>query len=345
MKPEHTELFLVEELVKRSIDKKKINLSSDFQVDKLTGDASTRRYYRILGHEEERFVVCVGDPVLKGSVESTFVRVQMALEENGVRVPKIYDSDLPRGYLLQEDLGDCTFLKKLATINDKNEEYELYEKAIDAMIGMHRLDLTKYQSESFNQLAFDFNKLTEEVDFSIRNFIVNYLGVNLGENDLKVLKKDLYGVCDQLSKAKMVFTHRDYHSRNIMIKNDQLVIIDIQDARRGIPQYDLVSLLEDCYYDLSSDSLEKCKKLYFENFLKEEKIQTDYHEFHYYYDLMSIQRIFKAIGSFSYIFKVRGDNRYLKYIGYGFERLRGHLLNYPEFKELRTILSSTYYGN
>jgi N-acetylmuramate 1-kinase len=344
MKPEHSELFLVEELVKKSIEKGKIELNPDFQVDKLTGDASTRRYYRIIGSTES-FVVCVGDPGLKGSVESTFVKVQKALEENGVRVPKIYDNDLPRGYLLQEDLGDCTFLKTLATINDKSDEYNLYEKAIDAMITMHRLDLSKYPQESFNVLSFDFNKLSDEIDFSIRNFIFNYLGVNLSENDLKAMKKDLYGICDILGKAQMVFTHRDYHSRNIMIKNGELVIIDIQDARRGIPQYDLVSLLEDCYYDLDSQNLEKCKKLYFENFLKENKIQTDYNEFHHYYDLMSIQRIFKAIGSFSYIFKVRGDSRYLKYIGYGFERLRGYLLNYPEYKNLRILLSSTYYGN
>lgn len=344
MKPEHSELFLVEELVKKSIAKNKVNIDLSFQVDKLTGDASTRRYFRVMD-QKESFVVCLGDPGLKGSVESTFVKVQKALEENGVRVPKIFDNDLPKGYLLQEDLGDCTFLKKLATINDRNEEYILYEKALEAMMSMHRLDLKKYENEPFNSLSFDFNKLSEEIDFSIKNFIFNYLGVQLSEGDEKLLKKDLYSICDILGKAKMVFTHRDYHSRNIMIKNDELVVIDIQDARRGIPQYDLVSLLEDCYYDLCPNNLEKCKKLYFENFLKQEKIQTDYNEFHHYYDLMSIQRIFKAIGSFSYIFKIRGDSRYLKYIGYGFERMRAYMLNYPEYNNLRKLLSSIYYGN
>ena len=344
MKLELSERFLVEELVFRSIEQKKIEIERPFIVERLTGDASTRRYYRIQ-NDGKSFVVCLGDPVLKGKVESSFIAVQRVLQENKVRVPIIYDYDLPRGYLLQEDLGDSTFLSEVSMSNDKACEYALYERALDALIKMHQVDVEKYKSEEFYSMSFDFKKFSQEVDFSVKNFIGNYLSEELSDHDSNIIKKDFYNICEKLSKPKKVFTHRDYHSRNLMMKNGEMVIIDIQDARMGLPQYDLVSLLEDCYYDICQENRDKCKKFYFENFIKLNKHQSDLNEYYYYYDLMAIQRIFKAIGSFSYIYKTRNDARYVKYIGYGFEKLRNFLFRYPEYNQLRILLSQLYYGN
>jgi aminoglycoside/choline kinase family phosphotransferase len=128
-----------------------------------------------------------------------------------------------------------------------------------------------------------------------------------------------------------------------MCKDNEHVVIDFQDARMGIPQYDLVSLLEDCYYSLNLDNLNNLKRYYWENFIKKNKKQTSYDEFLVLYDYMTIQRTFKAIGSFTYIYNLRNDERYLKYIGYSFEKLRKVLMKYDELKPLRLLLAKLYY--
>ena len=141
----------------------------------------------------------------------------------------------------------------------------------------------------------------------------------------------------------MVVCHRDYHSRNIMVVNEEVVVIDFQDARMGLPQYDLVSLLEDCYYKVSRDNKHDLKMIYWDNFLQKNCPQESKEEYLRLYDLMTIQRTFKALGSFAYIYKNRNDIRYLKYIGYAFENLRDVLFRYDEFRDLRVCLSEIYY--
>ena len=77
----------------------------------------------------------------------------------------------------------------------------------------------------------------------------------------------------------------------------------------------------------------------------EEHGQTSYETFLRLYDLMTIQRVFKAVGSFAYIYNWRRDMRYIKYIGYGMEKVRTVLMKYPEFDELRFCMNRIYYEN
>ena len=58
---------------------------------------------------------------------------------------------------------------------------------------------------------------------------------------------------------------------------------------------------------------------------------------------MAIQRVFKAIGSFTYIYHTRKDERYLKYIGFAMEKIKVYLLSNPKYDKLRTLLISVYY--
>jgi aminoglycoside/choline kinase family phosphotransferase len=111
----------------------------------------------------------------------------------------------------------------------------------------------------------------------------------------------------------------------------------------GIPQYDLVSLLEDCYYKISRQNKHTLKHLYWSEFLEKKFIQNSFEEFSILYDKMAIQRTYKALGSFAYIFRLRGDVRYLKYIGYAFEKLRDILFRYKQYNDLRVVLSEIYY--
>jgi len=341
MKAEQSERILVEELFKKTIAKDLLIDEVVENVEKLTGDASTRRYYRIWTSKTS-YVVCLDNPT---EDEPTFVRLQRVLHNEKVRVPLIHDKELSTGYLLEEDLGDVTFLKEIALIANRAEEYDFYKKAIDLMASIHNVDVSKYTNEPFAKLAFDTEKLYAEMEFSKKYFLKMFLGLDVTSAPVEALYKKLYDMCYKLSCEPRVLVHRDYHSRNIMIKNGEQIVIDFQDARMGTPLYDLVSLLEDCYYQLDGENKEKLTQYYFNTYFKKIDPSKNYEQFKYIYDMMAIQRVYKAIGSFAYIYADRKDLRYVKYIGYAFEKVRAIMLKHDEFAKERKILASLYYAN
>ena len=339
MRLEETEKLLIEDLFLKSVEEKKIAPVLNIALEKLTGDASTRRYYRLTG-DNRQYVICLDTPCV--DKEYPFIVLHKVYQENHVSVPAIYDSNLSRGYLLEQDLGDQTFLRRLATVASADEELKLYEGTIKELIKINSIPLENYHGSTFQNLSFDFDKLMSECDFTLNHFIKKILNKGISNAESSIFHKDLGEICKKISCKKMVLCHRDYHSRNIMVKDDGLFVIDFQDSRKGIPQYDLVSLLDDCYYKLSENNKKILIKIYYDemkNFLGDQSLD----EFMYLYSLTMIQRVYKAIGSFAYIYNLRGDFRYLKYIGYGFEKIRTTLMEIGEFSDLRIILSRYYY--
>ena len=164
----------------------------------------------------------------------------------------------------------------------------------------------------------------------------------LGKDEERVLLSSYENICKNISREERVLSHRDFHSRNLMFYKKSFFVIDFQDARMGVPQYDLVSLLDDCYYEVSPSNKVFLKRYYFDRFSGYGK---SFEHFLKLYDYVKLQRLFKALGSFAYVYRTKKDNRYLKYIGHGFEKLRETLKNYPEFDDLRILLSKIYYGN
>jgi aminoglycoside/choline kinase family phosphotransferase len=130
-----------------------------------------------------------------------------------------------------------------------------------------------------------------------------------------------------------------------MIKDSEQIVIDFQDARMGTPVYDLVSLLEDCYYQVSEKNKDALINYYFEKYFKAFEPTKTYEDFQYLYDMMAIQRVFKAMGSFAYIYADRKDQRYVKYMGFAFEKIRNIMIKYDSLAKERKILSGLYYAN
>lgn len=343
MKPEQAELFYIEDLFAQSREKGVCHNEKLDLVDRLTGDASTRRYYRLFT-DKSSYVVCLDNPQADPNTPHPFASKQSFFEQAGVRVPGILDMNLARGYLLEEDLGDVTFLTHLATIRDEAEELKLYQQVVQQLLSLHRLPRAQVEKSGLFGLAFDHKKYMEEMDFTFKFFFGHFLKFTDAEVIGKI-RHQVDQICTRLAAQPMVLTHRDFHSRNIMVKGGELIFIDFQDARWGIPQYDLVSLLEDCYYELSQANRESLKRSYYEELPATAHGQGDWRAFCDFYDDMLFQRVFKAIGSFSYIYATRQDARYLKYIGFGMEKIRRTLMSSERYTELRKLLLSVYYAS
>lgn len=311
-------------------------------VRSVTYGASSRRYYRVQT-ESGSYVICLEPPF---SPEThPFLQVQGFLAQVGVRVPYIYDFDPEKGRLLEEDLGDDTLLDSSIGF-DGRQELEAYKKCVDLLIKCQSFPL-EGRRYPFQKLFFDSKKFDFEIDFTIKHLFPLLLKakVEKWQREIASIRTELKKINKVLAEKSMVFSHRDFHSRNIMVKDGALVVIDFQDARLGIPQYDLASLLDDCYYELDSANRESIKKYYFNQLSRIVDDQKNYSDFLYFYDLMCIQRVFKAMGTFSFIFNSRGDERYLKYIAFCFEKIKKIMWKYQDFHDLRKNLAALYYEN
>ncbi len=320
-------------------------------IEKLPGDASTRQYFRVWTKTSESIIVMLMEPFFEKGLHTPFLSVQRHLHECGVRVPLILDMDPERGLILLEDLGDATLLRSLQKVGDGVTEREFFIKTIDLLLDLHLNAGPGRGSENLEgfHLKFDVEKLMWEVNFTFEHFYQKHLNRQFSERDAQVFNSSFESICKELDAEPVVFTHRDYHSRNVMLTHpergfeSEFVMIDFQDARMGLAQYDLASLLRDSYYQLGEAQIETLLKYYYNRMQEEGRDLGTYQHFERIFDLMSVQRNFKAIGSFASFLNRRGNPAYLKFIGNTFENIRRNLLKYPEYQELREILFHYYY--
>lgn len=312
-------------------------IKKDFDISKLTGDASTRQYFRIQTRQKS-YLLCK-DNMLKGSSLSDypFYIIYNLFKKEQVPVPEIYQTDSQNGLILIEDFGDNLIEQHVKELSVE-QVYDLYKNIIDELLKIQ--SITEQNITPF-KLQFDVEKLMFEFNFFIDNYLINYLKLNISQHDLESLKKEFIKICLILDNKKhFVLNHRDFHSRNILLRNDRLAIIDYQDARMGLPVYDIVSLLKDSYYTVPSEIINKLIEYYYINSknLKINKFSKS--EFDYYFDLMAFQRNIKALGSFGYLISVKKNNRYKQSIKPTILYLKDYVERQSDIKVVYNLLKN-----
>lgn len=320
--------------------------SKHIQVKQLPGDASTRKYFRITTKNppEEKYILMSTEPFVAS--QYNFLLVQKLFRDRGILVPEVFAVDESQGCLLLSDLGDSTMLHCLEASMQETVEISMFRQAIDLMLAIHQVrakDEIENAMPAFKK-AFDEEILLWEIDFTLEHFMKNYLRRNLPASDSQKIREAFVDICQRLAKEPRVFTHRDFHTRNIMVTADgRYHSIDFQDARQGLRQYDLASLLRDSYYQMKEEKVYGLLNYYFVEAQKSGANLGAESDFIRAFDLMSIQRNFKAIGSFASFYSRRGDARYLRFIGNTFENVRRNLVKFPEYQELHQLLFNWYY--
>ena len=309
--------------------------SNQFEVLQLAGDASARRYYRII-HNQQTYVLMLWEPFIAQSYP--FLSVLNHFKKSNVHVPQVIAVGADLGVILLEDLGDLTLERKFWESSQQENSWPFYQKALDEIIKIHTT-ATKLNSQTIaKEIQFDTAKFLWEMNYAKEHLIEGVLKVHLSAQQKTDLEKIFIDFCEKLHSEPKVICHRDYHSRNLMLKLNQMYVIDFQDARMGPIQYDLVSLIKDSYVDISDSYAEKMLGYYFDrtDFLESQKISKN--QFYYMYEIQSVQRCFKACGSFASFMNTRSDKRYLKYLTPTLKKVMRSLAHFPEYKLLLNIL-------
>jgi aminoglycoside/choline kinase family phosphotransferase len=302
----------------------------------LTGDASDRRYFRILTQDAPSIVLSLYSAPFEFETLS-FVNVARLLAKMPVPIPDVLGHAEDLGVLALQDLGDVTLQAHLGAATPV-QHAALYRQAVALVATIQRRGAELESSEYLPYgIAFDVEKLTWEMDFFTKHFLEAYRGVTLAEDQRVALRAELAGMIDELASEPRVLCHRDYHSRNLMLRDEELYIIDFQDARMGPDTYDLVSLLRDSYMDLPEQAVDELIAY----FLALKGLTGTEAEFRRRFDVMALQRNLKALGTFGYQTTARRNPVYIQYIPRTLKYVRDNLQrNEERFGRMRELLGT-----
>ena len=265
---------------------------ADLRVQLIAGDASPRKFYRVslLSEESGHTKVLMVSPPTENNEK--FVLVQGLLEAADVRVPMLQRADLSLGFFLLEDLGDITFWSFL---QDADVD-AFYNSALDALGHMQALNLPASVLP-----VYDGVELQRELDVCPDWFFARALSLTLSDSDTRIFNRFSACLLSVAAEQPSGFVHRDYHSRNLMVlKDDEIAIIDFQDAIVGPVTYDPVSLLKDVYIVWPRARQIIWLERYWNLLIETGRIpEESWADFLRWYDLMGLQRHVKILGVFS----------------------------------------------
>lgn len=319
----------------------------------LTGDASNRRYFRLVLNGGSRSLILMqlaspeafkqSEEAVTGakseSTELPFINILHHLTKADVPVPILYDYDHAAGLLYLEDFGDLT-LAEAGRHARPQDVATLYRHAINILVRIQTA--ATYPSNpaclAFTR-AFDVPLLMWEFDHFLEYGIVARQGKPMCADDWQPIQAEFKKLAELLAGQPRVFTHRDYHSRNLMVDGNRLGVIDFQDALMGPAVYDLASLLRDAYIALDESLIDELIEYYLDRMAGQKTIAADRAGFRRLFDFMSIQRNLKAAGRFVYIDRVKRNPKFLADIPRVLGYVKRNLVKYPELAALRQHLT------
>lgn len=304
-----------------------------FAVIPITGDASFRHYYRVQ-LANSSFIVLSSPPQ-----ESLmpFLSVRQILQDIGLSVPMLFATNNEEGLLLLSDLGSTQYSH---VITQPEKVNHLYFCAFYPLIWMQRYLAPAVCPITIPHFSPGF--MIQQLDLFKIWYSGRHLQRCLSADAAQELDELLQQIVETVSKQPMVFSHMDYHSRNLMVLNNRHMpgILDFQDAMWAPCTIDLVSLLKDCYICWPRSQVVQWVHEFYQ--LKQAETEgvlaVDFHTFLKWFDWTGVQRHLRILGTFSRLHYLHGKSSYLQYI----PRILADLLEmsetYPELRSLQNFL-------
>jgi len=270
-------------------------------IEPASADASFRRYFRVTLDDGSTFVAMDAPPDKEDC--RPFLAVAERMAAAGLHVPQVFERDLEQGFLLLEDLGSRPYLGALN------------EASVDALYGDATAALLRLQARAPTQglPPYDRAMLWREMQLFPDWLLGRHLGITPDDGERRMLEAAFEALIESALAQPVVCVHRDYHSRNLMVvEQDNPGVIDFQDAVAGPVTYDLVSLLRDCYIRWPAARVDAWVEGYHRAAREAGVLDgIDAATFLRWFDLMGVQRHLKAAGIFARLNHRDGKPGYL----------------------------------
>ena len=299
-----------------------------FDIAPASSDASFRRYFRIT--LPTRTVIAMDAPPPQEDCRP-FVNVARLLRAAGVNAPAVLEQDLERGFLLLSDLGSTTYLAAL----DRGSAAQLYGDARAALIRM------QVNAPAAGLPRYDRALLQRELDLFPDWYAAKHVERAWTEAERAPWQRSCAALLANNLAQPVAFVHRDYHSRNLMVCDDNPGVLDFQDAVQGPLTYDLVSLLKDAYIQWDEEFVLDQVARYWEAARRAGlPVRADFAEFYRDFEWMGVQRQLKVLGIFARLFHRDGKSAYLDDMPRVASGLRTACERYAQLRPLLALLDA-----
>lgn len=261
------------------------------QLEVVSGDASFRRYFR--ASDGRQSLIAVDCPPQKEDM-TPFIAVADAYRSANIPVPSILAVDREHGFMLQSDFGHILLLSKLHPRNAR----QYYQAALAILP-----DVMSVTHTQLGELpAYDEALLQRELALFKDWLLQTHLKLEWTDDDQQIWSQFTQKMVNNALQQPQVGVHRDYHSRNLMVLgDDELGVIDFQDAVRGPVTYDAVSLLRDCYVEWPDELVLELSQQLRQRLIDSQQLAANVNEqqWQHWFDWMGLQRHTKAAGIFA----------------------------------------------
>ncbi|MCL6740186.1 phosphotransferase [Sphingomonas sp. RB56-2] len=272
---------------------------SEAQILPLAGDASFRRYFRVLAGDRRAVLMDAPPP---HEDPRPFVAIANWLGGVGLAAPRILAADLDQGLLLLDDFGDARMRETLDA--DPAVERDLYETAVDVLVHLH--DHPPMAGLPPHGLKEWLTELRLFPDWYAPAVGLESIDVDQWDEAWRTVLQPV--AADGLGPVTVL---RDYHAENVMLLDGRggigrFGLLDFQDALAGHPAYDLVSVLEDARRDVSP-ALERAM---IDRYQQKTGVGD---AFERAYWTLAAQRNTRILGVFCRLWKRDGKDRYRQF--------------------------------
>ena len=293
----------------------------------LSGDASHRKFYR----DKKNNSIIVYAKKEKRKNLLIYSAINELLNNNKILTPRLISEKYKKNYIIIEDLGDYTGLKKFK--NYKIDNYIKLFEILKKLKLVRKRTINTFLKTNYTIKNYSNNELLREAklfsDWYMPKIIKKKLSLSK-KLYIKIIKKLILS----LKLKKKVFVHRDFHISNIMIKKNKIYLIDSQDAVFGNEAYDLASLIDDVRIKIKLKNREKIYEKFIskQKKINPEKLRNDF-------EILSVIRNLKIIGIFTRLSKRDKKHKYLKLIPYAWKMIDERRKHNTRFEELNNFLS------
>ena len=320
--------------------------SEHIQLTPLSGDGSSRLFYRIKTGDAASFcgVLPGNGDARKGMAEARAAfNIGTHLKKRGIPVPAIHAFDPENGFILFEDLGETLLHDELERKKKKSsgpiwkQMLKTYKEIVELLLYMQISGSIRFDRKwCWDTQRYDKKLMLEkESGYFMRAFCHDMLNISNFSGKLTDEFKEIAGRASR--QPAVYFLHRDFQSRNLMLADKEIRIIDFQGGRLGPLGYDLASLLIDPYARIPDEVQQELLEHYLEHLCK---YGLDDLAFLKGYYSLALQRNLQILGAFAFLSNQRQKVFFKQFIPPAALSLQ-HLLSGPHGKDYPQLLQLT----
>lgn len=307
-------------------------------IQPIAPDGSDRRFYRL--RRPGGSLICLYHPCPPGgpvTENDSYFLIGRHLRQQGLPIPEIYAHCREEGWFFLEDLGDRSLQAAYRGRQDAAGRLALHRQALKVLVRLQTAGTQGFLADwCFDTPAYDADLVRErECRYFVRAFLQGYLGLKIAVEELAADFELL--LQRSLRPEQRLCLHRDFQSRNLMLHQDRLWLIDFQGARLGPPQYDLAALLLDPYVGLPLASQDILLAEYLR--LLQALLPVDPAAWRQRYNYVALCRNLQILGAYGFLSREKGKDFFRQFIPAACQSLqhRLELLPREEFPGLRRV--------